>query len=412
MHQLLKRLELIKTSIAIEDEEIIELQVMKIQKMDVDSDVKNILSLIENDDFSSVTVEIEKYISKFSGVVVYEDKELAGLRLELKSLEKKLQDLSAKKTEYLNDIDEFNIQFQLHLGATIREILKLKEKIAKKAIQEQQKRFDEEKERYQETKDRFEDIKEQKQKIESKLEDMDEFDDEYEEVYNEYQEIKDEYDTLEDEVNTQRKKTKEAKEELEDDPANDEYKEAKEEYEEFSDEYEDVKHKEESKTKLNDDEKKELKTLFRKACKLCHPDIVTNELKEKATEIMQSLNDAYAIKNMQEVKKILYSLENGTVFEVSSDSIDNKELLKEKIDEIKNSIYEIDEEIDNIKKDDFYDIMDNYDDVEIYFQDTNDSLQAEIERLRDIVDADTKIKVPKKEDKKVEKDADYWDIPF
>lgn len=39
MQQILKRLELIKTSIAIEDEEIIELQVVKLSTMDIESDI-------------------------------------------------------------------------------------------------------------------------------------------------------------------------------------------------------------------------------------------------------------------------------------------------------------------------------------------------------------------------------------
>ena len=43
MQQILKRLELIKISIVIEDEEIIELQVAKLSSVDVDDEVKMIL---------------------------------------------------------------------------------------------------------------------------------------------------------------------------------------------------------------------------------------------------------------------------------------------------------------------------------------------------------------------------------
>ena len=42
MQQILKRLELIKTSIAIEDEEIIELQMTKLSNMTIDDDVQEI----------------------------------------------------------------------------------------------------------------------------------------------------------------------------------------------------------------------------------------------------------------------------------------------------------------------------------------------------------------------------------
>ena len=43
MAEVVKRLEIIKSSIAIEDEEIIELQIMKLEKLEIDNEVKNIL---------------------------------------------------------------------------------------------------------------------------------------------------------------------------------------------------------------------------------------------------------------------------------------------------------------------------------------------------------------------------------
>lgn len=54
MQQILKRFELIKTSIVIEDEEIIELQVAKLSSMDVDDEVKKILQKIADCDYGSV----------------------------------------------------------------------------------------------------------------------------------------------------------------------------------------------------------------------------------------------------------------------------------------------------------------------------------------------------------------------
>ena len=97
MQKILKRLELIKTAIIIEDEEIIELQVMKLNTMSCDDEVTNILNKISDKDYGNVMLDIEVYIQKFSGLVVYEDKELQGLRLELKALERKLQELALKK---------------------------------------------------------------------------------------------------------------------------------------------------------------------------------------------------------------------------------------------------------------------------------------------------------------------------
>ena len=139
MTQILKRLEIIKSSIAIEDEEIIELQIMKLQKLDTDDDIKAILEKLEEMNYAKALKDIENYLSKYSGVVKYVDSEVQGLKLELKSLETKIQKLAEQKTEYLNDIEEFNREYNLHLGELIKEILELKKEILYKQTIKQQK---------------------------------------------------------------------------------------------------------------------------------------------------------------------------------------------------------------------------------------------------------------------------------
>ena len=129
MTQILKRLEIIKSSIAIEDEEVIELQVMKLQKLDIDDDIKAIVTHLEAMNYAKAMKDIEVYLTRYSGVVKYVDSEVQGLKLELKSLESKIQKLVEQKTEYLNDIEEFNREYNLHLGELIKDILNLKKEI-------------------------------------------------------------------------------------------------------------------------------------------------------------------------------------------------------------------------------------------------------------------------------------------
>ena len=59
MTQILKRLEIIKSSIAIEDEEIIELQIMKLQKLDTDDDIRAILEKLEERNYAKALKDIE-----------------------------------------------------------------------------------------------------------------------------------------------------------------------------------------------------------------------------------------------------------------------------------------------------------------------------------------------------------------
>jgi len=381
MKEIVKRLELIKTAIAIEDEEIIELQVMKLQKLEIDTEVQRILAEIETVDYANVVVLIEQYLTKYSGVVVYEDKELEALRFELKLLEGKLQERIELKSEYQNDILEFNTRYSLELGDTVRKVLDLRKQILAKALKVKNDTFKKLKEEYSDIKDDVQEMKNILNKLEEELEELDEFDDEYDKVYQEYKDRKEELSEKEDELDEKRAKAKEAKDDLKDDPFFEEYKDAKADYEEFNEEYEETKEKEKNSFNLDEDEKKELKKAFRKASKLCHPDIVTDELKEQAEELMKELNDAYSTKNLKRVREILFSLENGTGFDVGSDKIDNKEQLRTKIAEFRESLAEIERELEGIRENEVYTLLNEIDDVDEYLQNMKVELDNEIERL-------------------------------
>ncbi len=356
----------------IEDEEIIELQVNKLKQLSCDDNVKKILDQLEKNDYGNVTQSIEEYIEKYTGVVVYEDKELQGLRLELKVLEKKLQDLSAIKSEYLNDIDAFNIQYHLHLGDIIQKILKLREELLYASIREKEEIFEN-------LKDETKILKSRIEELELELENTDEFDDAYDELYSQLEFLKDKLNSKEKELNQKRKETKEAKQEFEEDETTQEYKESKQDYEYFHNEYEEVL--KEERYDLTDKEQKELKKLYRKAARLCHPDIVSTELKEQAQVIIQKLNDAYAKRDLQNVKEIFEALESGKSFDVASDTIEDKALLKSKIVDIRNTIDKTIQDLDEIKEDETFKIIQEHENIEEYFDEIKSELEAEYNRL-------------------------------
>jgi len=413
MQQILKRLTLIKTALEIEEEEIVELQIMKLNKLDLDNEVQNIIIKLEEIDYGSALVDIENYLSKFSGVVIYEDREIEALRLELKILEKKLQNLSEIKTDYLNDIDEFNTLYSLKLGPLISKILHLKRELLQKALKEKQEAFDKAKAEYQSLKEETKDIKSKKQKLEEELEELDEFDDEYDELFEEFETVREELKDKEQALNEKRKKAKYAKEDIEDDPVYEQYEEAKTDYEEFSNEYNEVKEEEKNRFEIDDEDKKELKKLFRKASKLCHPDIVTDELKEQATEMMKRLNEAYSQKDLVSVKKILHRLETGTGFEVASDSINDKEILKAKIKEFRENIADIENDIEEIKADDVFGIVSEVNDMDAYLERLEVQLQEEYETLQNSsVQSKKKTTEPTIDNEVTEEVDDYWDKTF
>ena len=62
MQQILKRLEIIKTGIVIEDMEIIELQLEKLCSFELEDDVQSIVTKIKDNDFGTAIADIESYM--------------------------------------------------------------------------------------------------------------------------------------------------------------------------------------------------------------------------------------------------------------------------------------------------------------------------------------------------------------
>lgn len=359
-----------------------------------------IVKILENDSFKNYKSQNLEYFHttkvKLNSLIkqntpkinklpkVEKDEELENLKKELKSLEEKLQNLAIEKTEYLKDIEEFNIQYNIHLGDIIKSILSLKKEILyKKTIKYQKIKdtYEEEIKTFDETKDTIIELKETISELEEALENIDKDDENYDEIYKAYQELQEELENLEDELYFQEQKLDETKEQLENDELFNEYEDVKSAYEEFENEYEHIKDNQKDTIKLNDDEKVEIKKLYKKAARLCHPDIVSDELKEKAHEIMQTLNDAYSKKDIRKVKEILLNLEIGTSFEVSSNSIEDKEILKAKIEEFKKTIQELKNEIEEIKSDDTFVTISSLDDWDEYFEELKNELKAEQEKM-------------------------------
>ena len=393
MEQILKRLELIKTAISIEDEEIIEMQTFKIASLNADRDVEEILSLLGENNFSGALAGIDDYLVRYSGLTLYQDQELSGLKMELKALENKLQLLSEEKNEYLNEIHDFNIQYNLHLGEVIRTILELKNKILYQKTILKRRVVDETKEMSDAAQDEIEALKKRLKQMKIELDDMDALDDEYDELLEEFKSQKEEYKRKAEEFDDLQETLDELEEKYANDPDVEEYEEAKQDYEEFSQEYEEVI--QEERFDLSVEEKKELKMAYRKACKLCHPDIVSDELQEQAIRLIQQLNDAYSTRDLSEVLEILNMLESGGGFDVASDKINNKEILHAKISEMKSKIIQINEELEVIREDDTFQTIQELDNWEEHFTDLKDQLSDEKASLEKQVESLTS---PEKDD--------------
>ena len=379
MQEILKRLELILTAISIDEEEIIELQIMKLRKVELNSEIEGILDRLEANDFGDVAVLIKDYLFRYRGMVEYKDPEIEGLKLELKKLEEKLQSLSQEKNEYDNDVDEFNRVYGLRLGALIQTILTLQKQMVLKNLRKTDKTYRKEIIKYRELQTIIKEIEKNISEFKEILEQVGKNNEAYNELYSTYQKLKEELHTLRDELRTQKKVVDNLEEKLTQGDA--QFKRTRETYREYRHSYQEIKKQSDNIFKLSDEEKKELKLIWKKASKLCHPDIVSQELREQANKIMQQLNDAYSKQDLETLKKILFSLENGTEFEISSDTIKDKTVLKEKIKEYKKQIDILNSEINELCSDDIVKIIKSEKNLDKYFDTLKDKLEKQKEDL-------------------------------
>ena len=134
---------------------------------------------------------------------------------------------------------------------------------------------------------------------------------------------------------------------------------------------------------LNDSEKKELKEKYRKASKLCHPD-VTNLSESVANKIFNELNQAYKENNLSKVNEILNKLENNLDLSDQSSyhlNITEKDKLEKMIEGLKNSINKIRNEIRELKKSKTYKLAYDNKDWNAYFIRMKLELQEQLNNL-------------------------------
>jgi hypothetical protein len=297
----LKRLEVIKTLIILEDIENIDVHIKKLKSSKPNEHVASIIKCLETNAYGDAAALIEEIIIKSNQLTEYIDPAVQGLKIELKVLEDKLSVLINEKAEIAKLIHDFNHRYQQSLGELIGELLKLKREKLKTEAQE------------------------------------------HPEKQTEYEEIKKDYERFEQT-----------------------YKETKD-YKLFE---------------LSDSEQNKLKKHYRRASKLCHPDVVAEELKKEAAEIFNKLNKAYEQNDLYTVRDILKRLEQGEMLLPASDSLSDKKRLKSKIAEMREQLSAIIKEIDMLKQDDTYQTILTIKDWDDYFAKIKNQLESAIETYK------------------------------
>jgi cell division protein FtsB len=135
-------------------------------------------------------------------------------------------------------------------------------------------------------------------------------------------------------------------------------------------------------SRLSPAERHALKEMFRRASKLCHPDLVPSEFKAEANVIFIELKTAYEEHNLQRVEEILHLLERGERLACQPARNHDKDKLRAEITYLEKRIQATRQEIETLKQSSTYQKLLNIEDWDEYFDDLKAELQRKINRLR------------------------------
>ncbi|MBU2922217.1 hypothetical protein KO504_12760 [Winogradskyella psychrotolerans] len=157
LSKIIKRLEIIKNFVILEEIDEISRSASKLEQYIFNSDIDEIIDLLQKEEFGDAINKIESFINKNQQLSIWSDPEIAALKLEIKNIENQINAFDNEKTELEKILAEFQHQHSIELGEIILEILKLrriklkddKEKFeeAKRDEEEYQGQFEAEKEK-------------------------------------------------------------------------------------------------------------------------------------------------------------------------------------------------------------------------------------------------------------------------
>ncbi len=162
--------------------------------------------------------------------------------------------------------------------------------------------------------------------------------------------------------------------------AKQEAKEAEEEYREYSGQYQKMG-EEEPPVSISDDDQKRLKSKYKKASMLCHPDRVDDEQKVKAIEIFKRLQKAYNENDLTEVEAIYNALKTGTTLGDRALSLSELEQLQSAVTELNVNVDGIRSELSDLMTSDIWGTLTEAKDWDVYFSDKKSQLEKQISEM-------------------------------
>lgn len=158
-------------------------------------------------------------------------------------------------------------------------------------------------------------------------------------------------------------------------------REAEEAYKDYSRQHEKLQLAEPL-LKLDEEAERELKSLYRKVCSLCHPDKVSLESKDAAHRVFVQLQEAYKCNDLSRVREIHEALKAGGLPEIRSSTLSEAEALRAAIAELEYAITWLISELKALQESDGFKLSGaagpNEADWQCFFEQQREALETEL----------------------------------
>lgn len=126
LDKIIKRLEIIKNFIILEDVNDVKTETQKLTEYKFNEDIKLLINAVNYREFATAMKIIQKFITAYQQLALWNDPEMAGIRLEIKLLENQVNAFDNEKIELEKILSDFQHRHTLELGKLILEVLKLR----------------------------------------------------------------------------------------------------------------------------------------------------------------------------------------------------------------------------------------------------------------------------------------------
>ncbi|UJD96127.1 DNA repair protein [Lelliottia amnigena] len=360
----IKRLEIIKNAIELEDDDIILSQLARLRSEAFDDELLAIVTALENQNYTAAMAAITAWLQSQRAMTQWRDPQVAASKLELKALEERLRDLIDRRNARVQQLDEFNDLYFSRLGPLMSQILQLRKTLAELNLRRQQA----------EARRREEDYRRCQQYMSQAVEVLATLTQRWRELPADSVQAADARKLLQQQSDLIANLLAEAQElergltrEEEEEPARQARDEANEEYEKYREQHHDAEVRLRKGKALSEEDQNELKRLWRQASKLCHPDLVADDLKDEANTMMVQLNQAKQRGDVKAIRSLVARLQQGFEPIMASDRLNDLERIRKKMAQVREQIDTLVSELAELEKEESWLLVSTLNNMESYF---------------------------------------------